>query len=497
MKKIAPFLVVVLSMGLFFTSCEKDKNDPDPGPVTDSIPVPDEINSFIWYNMHDFYLWNEQVPELTNVYYNNQKNTDSLYTFLNKYTDHEKLFYDLLYDYGNTDKFSWIVDDYEVLEKEFEGITKSMGYNFMLARYGAGDGVFGYVRYVVKGAPADKAGIKRGDLFTQVNGQNLTINNYMDLLVNSQSYKLGLAAVENRTLVLKSETPVMTAVEVYENPIYLDTVYTINNQKIGYLVYNSFASTYDTELNEVMLRFKGEGITKLILDLRYNGGGSVQSAVYLASMIYDTNSSNVFLKSEYNNILQEYLKQEFGEDYFNIAFASNISKDENVQIPINTLNLQDLYVITSDNTASASESVIVGLKPYITVRTIGTTTYGKYVGSMTLKDYDEEGNLNPNHKWALQPIVLKLANSAGYTDYVNGLQPNVTIEEDVENMSVLGDLNEPLLSRTITDITGVTAKKAKMPSQFKYEMLPQKEDLIHKKEMHYNIPGFKFKGFKK
>ncbi|NJO69159.1 MAG: hypothetical protein HC830_07645 [Bacteroidetes bacterium] len=100
--------------------------------------------------MHDYYLWVDKVPALTNSYY--LSNVDSLNKFLNRYSDKEELFYDLLYDYNKTDKWSWIVDDYEELEKELEGITKSMGYNFMLARYGTGDKVLGYVRYVVKGA---------------------------------------------------------------------------------------------------------------------------------------------------------------------------------------------------------------------------------------------------------------------------------------------------------------------------------------------------------
>ncbi|NJO69157.1 MAG: peptidase S41, partial [Bacteroidetes bacterium] len=55
--------------------------------------------------------------------------------------------------------------------------------------------------------------------------------------------------------------------------------------------------------------------------------------------------------------------------------------EKNVKTPIHSLNLSDVYIITSDNTASASESVINGLKPYINVVTVGTATYGKYVGS--------------------------------------------------------------------------------------------------------------------
>ncbi len=485
MKKIYQIIIAISIGSFFFISCEKDPSTPP----TPEIKTADEINTFIWSGLHDYYLWTKNVPNLNKSYYT--PNSDSLNQFLNKYTDHEKLFYDLLYDYGHTDKFSWIVDDYEVLEKEFEGITKSMGYNFMLGRYATGDKVFGYVRYVVKGSPAAIAGIKRGDLFTQVNNQDITVTNYMDLLVNSEAYTLNFVDLINTTLTPNGKTATMTAIEIAENPIFLDTVYTINNQKIGYLVYNSFTSTYDKELNNVMLKFKNEGINKLILDLRYNGGGSVQTATYLASMIYGINTTKIFLKTEYNDVLHEYLNQEYGSDYFDVKFESLIYGENDNNTAINTLNLPAIHIITSDNTASASESIIVGLKPYITVTTVGTNTYGKYVGSITLKDYiDDKGTVNPKHKWAMQPIVLKIASSTGYSDYVDGLAPNVTIEEEITNMSVLGDLNEPLLNATISNITGISTK-SKAFSNFSYKLLTKSED-FHKKEMYYNNPKIMF-----
>ncbi|NJO69158.1 MAG: hypothetical protein HC830_07640 [Bacteroidetes bacterium] len=131
----------------------------------------------------------------------------------------------------------------------------------------------------------------------------------MELLINSETYKLSFANAANGTLTMNGKTANLTAVEVTENPIYLDTVYTVNNTKIGYLVYNSFVSTYDKELNNIMLNFKNQGISKLVLDFRYNGGGSVQSAVYLASMIHGTYTDKTFLKTEYNDLVQDYLKK--------------------------------------------------------------------------------------------------------------------------------------------------------------------------------------------
>jgi C-terminal processing protease CtpA/Prc len=343
--------------------------------------------------------------------------------------------------------------------------------------------LIGYVRYIVKGSPADLAGVKRGDLFTMVDGQLLTVSNYRSLLLNSESYKLSFVNVQNSTIYLNGKTATMNAVEITEDPIFLDTVYTVNNQKIGYLVYNSFISNYDKELNSVFLKFKNEGISKLILDLRYNGGGAVSSAIYLASMIYNNSASKLFLKIQYNNLIQNSILKEEGPDYFNIYFSPVIEDEDNTQTAINSLGLQDIYIITTDNTASASEIIINGLKPYINVVTIGSQTEGKYVASMTLKDTDSKGVVNPNHKWALQPIVLKIANSQGVSDFVDGFTPNVKLDEDILNMSVLGDLSEPLLNAAISNITGGVSKKSlKIPSNLNLEALPVEK--IHKTGMH-------------
>jgi C-terminal processing protease CtpA/Prc len=478
MRRYLSITIIAFAIGsLIFTGCEKDPENNSP-----AIEKANEINTFIWSGLHDVYLWNKNVPELTSTYYNT--NEDSLNSFLNRYTNPEDLFYDLLYDYGKTDKFSWIVDDYEVLEKEFQGISKTFGYNFMPASYDS-NRVFAYVRYVVKGSPAALAGLKRGDLISIINDQQLTVQNYRTLLYGTESQKVAFADIVDKSLVPNGRTTSMTAVELTENPIYLDTVYTVDSHKIGYLVYNSFTSTFDKELNNVFLKFKNAGVSKLIVDLRYNLGGSLESSTYLASMIYGTQTNKVFLKTKFNDLMQNYYDKEYGENYFDVNFESDITRN-NIKTPINTLSLTEVYIITSNHTASASESIINGLKPYMNVVTVGTRTLGKYVGSITVKDIiDTKGTVNPNHKWAMQPIVLKVANSAGESDYVNGLAPQITIDENVRNLSTLGDLNEPLLKTTLSAITGTTSKSASMPDGIQKLQIPNME---RKSEMYFHRP---------
>lgn len=248
----------------------------------------------------------------------------------------------------------------------------------------------------------------------------------------------------------------MNAIEIQENPIHLDTIFTVNNQNVGYLVYNGFTSDFDIQLNDVFKKFKDAGINQLILDLRYNGGGSVQTCIYLASMIYGTDTKKVFAKSQYNSLLQSYYIDRHGESYLNKNFVSTIAAtDVTPQTPINTLNLQKIYFIVSDNTASASELLINGLKPYMDVKVVGINTVGKYVASMTILDWDEFGNVNPDNSYAMQPIVAKYTNSVGVSDYVDGLTPDIQGEEKLSNLLPFGDPNEKLLSLVLADMQGV------------------------------------------
>ncbi|MFA5971422.1 MAG: S41 family peptidase [Lentimicrobiaceae bacterium] len=446
MIKIVSSLLLIVVL----TNCKKDIPAP---PATSPIPVANEVNSFVYDGLKNYYLWTAQVPNLTA-----QKYTipDSLNAFLNSYTDPAKLFTSLLYQYKIIDKWSFIVDDSKVIDNWIQGISETMGFDFMLARIGTSDDVFGFVRYVFKGSPAEKAGIKRGDLFMKVNDQQLTVNNYQTLLFTNVTYTLSMASITGNTISMNGASVTMTAVQMQENPIYLDTVLNVDNYKVGYLVYNAFNADFNLELNDVFKRFKDAGIDKLVLDLRYNGGGSVQTAVYLASMIHGTSTSQVFIKSQYNTALQDYYVKTYGASTLIDNFTDKIAKTATTaETPINTLNLNQLYVITSDNTASASELLINGLKPYMQIFDVGINTAGKYVGSTTIRDWDANGNINPNHKWAMQPIIVKIANSQGVSDYVDGLAPDYSAEEDFANLIPFGDQNEPLLRVVLNDIKGL------------------------------------------
>ncbi|KAF2342500.1 S41 family peptidase [Flavobacterium tistrianum] len=452
MKTTLKSILFLFLFAFSLQSCE-DQDDV-------AAPADLQINKFIWRGLNEVYLWQQDVPNLADGR-NLQPDFDQ---FLRGYSHPEDLFQDLLnkpvskFPNGDAiDRFSWIVDDYTVLEQELSGVTKNNGVDFRLSRVASGSNdVVGFVRYIIPNSDASTKAIKRGDLFTSVNGTKLTVSNYQQLLLNQDSYTLDLADYNGTNYVLNGKSVALTKTVLEENPIFINKVIASGGRKIGYLMYNGFYPGYDDKLNQAFGELKSQGITDLILDLRYNGGGSVTSAIRLSSMITGQFDNQIFAKTQFN---AKWMKDMTADDLesLNYRFVNNIDGK-----PLNSLNLTTVYIITTASTASASELIVNGLKPYINVVQIGETTTGKNVGSYTIYDSETlftKKGINPNHKYAMQPLVFKISNSAGFGDYQQGLQPTYQQYERVSTYGVLGETSEPLLNLAISKITGSTAKR--------------------------------------
>ena len=460
MKKNVFIAITIFSF--LFVSCTKDDG---------SVPQNLEVNDFIWKGLNLYYFWQADVPNLADNRFANQNELNS---FLTTYINPKNLFDDLL---DNTsDRFSWIVDDYIALEQQFQGVSKNNGVEFSLKFIDENEyDIVGYVRYILPNSDASNENIKRGDLFLEVDGQQLTVNNYRQLLFSdNDSYTLGLASISGSTISLTGETVSLTK-EVYtENPIFLSKTFDITGKKIGYLMYNAFNPGFDEELNTVFNQFKAEGVTDLILDLRYNGGGRVKTALHLTSMITGQFKGQLFSKERWNDKLQPLLERQDPESLVNIFTDKIIEKDNNGNIifqqEINSLKLNGLYVLVSGSSASASELVINGLKPYLSnnLKLIGTKTVGKHVASVTLYDSQNftRSGVNTNHTYAMQPIVLQEVNSLGENNNNEGFDPDITLAEDLSNLGILGNENEPLLQKALDDILSITRPTIKKKSLF-------------------------------
>lgn len=440
MKKTFQFTLLLLVVAFTFQACQDNDDTVTPAPVNL------EVQDFIWKGLNQYYLWQGDVANLSDDRFASQT---ELNTFLTGYPVPENLF-DALRVNSNIDRFSWIVDDYLVLEQALGGISKNDGVDYGLSyKPNSSTEIFAYVRYILPNSDASTKEIKRGDIFTGVNGTQLTISNYQSLL-SLENYTVNLATYNGTTFVSNGKSVALTKTVLAENPIYINKVIESGSHKIGYLMYNGFYAAYDTQLNDAFGSLKAQGITDLVLDLRYNSGGSVLTATRLASMITGQFTGEVFAKQQWNAKINAYFESESPESLKN-KFTDNIDN-----VAINSLKLNTVYILTTASTASASELVINGLAPHINVVQIGDLTTGKNVGSVTLYDsptFSSE-NRNPDHRYAMQPIVLKIVNSVGFGDYYNGLTPDFSQKETISTFGILGDTSEPLLSTAIAKITG-------------------------------------------
>lgn len=396
---------------------------PDVGSDSENIP------QWIYDEMSFFYFWNDDLPA--------SKPSGE--------EDPESYFENLL---NPTDKFSYISDDAEALKEEITGTIIAMGFSPAFGIFTNSDNLFAIVEYVYPDSPAENAGLKRGDIILEINGQTLSESNFQDLL-SVTGFSVTLGDVTNRGIVRTNEILDISTGIIELDPVIHYEVKNIDNKKTGYLVFVDFiAGENDKWLNSLgnaLGDMKSQGISRLILDLRYNPGGEVRVANYLASAIAPAavvNSKEILVSYEYNDNLKQYFSDRQGADSPNII--SRFEQNEN------NLNLNEVVILTSGTTASASELVINGLKPYMDVTVIGENTFGKFYGSYVLYDQNEP----PKHNWAIAPVVLKYANANGVTDFVNGIAPNIFLEDDLLQANRFGDENDPMLATAISYING-------------------------------------------
>lgn len=420
-----------LGLAVVVSSCDEE-DDLNPGIVNANNA---HVNEWILENMDFWYLWSNELPGAPDK---NQAPDD--------------FFQSLLTD---DDRFSWIQENYQDLLNSLQGISKEGGFEYVLYKEDDNNNVLAQILYIKPSSPAENAGLTRGDAITHVNGQQLNTSNYQSVLsaLANSNY-----SITYKPLLIDNEafdepkTVSLTTVVYTENPNYLSKIIEIDGKKVGYYVYNFFASgtddqtgVYDVEMENIFAGFKAKGITDLILDLRFNSGGSEVSANSLASLIAPDPGNKLFFRREYNSKVEDEILSDPGAGAS--FLESRLSaKAENIGSQLSGR----VYILTGSRTASASELIINGLNPYLDVFLIGDVTYGKNVGSISL--YDDE---DPRNTWGMQPIVVKVYNSLNQSDYSNGFMPDIENKDNNLFIYPLGDTREELLSKALEQITGV------------------------------------------
>ena len=424
---ITLLITVSLYIIAFLQSCKDDdytvikKEETD---STDTISnTTKSINEFIYNNMNFYYYWNNFIP---------QKDPDLE-------PDSEAFFYSLLN--SSIDKWSFITDDYPGLLDYFNGVQLSMGMTFSLYLLKENSSqVIGIVEYVDSGSPADRAGISRGDIFFKVDGQPLNTSNYYDLLTQDVFTTLTFGTIDEVNGTITALTPSISnliAEELTVDPIHKSDILDLNGTQVGYLMLTAFQQNNEAKLETLFSDFKSHNITELVVDLRYNGGGTITTSKLLASMIGPSLIANkIMIKTSYNSDLENYIKTNYPDDesWFIERFEAS---DFN-------LDLTRLFVLTTQNTASASEMLIYCLDPYMDVIQIGSTTHGKYYGSITIPD--EKSN------WAIQPLIMRSENVDNSIDYTKGLSPDYVADDDYWHE--LGDPEEEMMAQALSIISG-------------------------------------------
>lgn len=429
-RPMAGFLSVVFFASLFIISSCK-KNDPMPGPQGEVTNA--EINEWILDTMNYYYFWNKAIPAKSR---------------LNLNSGPEDFFESLLY--LPTDRFSWIQNAKE-LKEQSSGIIKTTGLGISFILDEETGKVVLSVRYVHRGSPADLRGVKRGDMFIGINGEEWKLSGNSianaDPLFGNDPFTLQYGILKENQLT-SGETISLTPVEDFqEHAIHLDTIITTQSgTKVAYLFYNRFLGNQAQELVDVFFKFKEANVTELIVDERYNAGGHVMAASLLSALIHkDFNIASPFIEYDMNDNFKDAIEtygDQFG--YENGDLVSQIN-----------LGLSRVFILATDNSASASELLINNLKPFLgnnNVIHIGSKTVGKDEFSASFESSSSRLKANDETDWGIQPIIGKYKNANGEGDFEQGLTPQYDIHETNYPYAPMGSPEDRLIATALSII---------------------------------------------
>ncbi len=425
--KIPHWIIGIVLFGSF--ACDPKE---DPVPANPEL----EVKEAIFASMSEWYFWNEELPATVDY---------------SKYTSNEALLDAIVFK--PLDRFSYLTTQ-EAFNNSFVGRNAGHGFGFAFA---ADEKL--YISFVFDESPAGKDGWKRGWEIVQINGKAIaeykTASGSYDFklgnpdpgISNSFMFKLPDGSTTTRTNV---------KAEYQSNSVLEKKVFDLGGKKVGYWVYQSFKATAgvsptkSTEVDASMEFFQNQGIQELIIDLRYNGGGSVAVAEQICNYLIQGSNSNKLMYTNKLNSLKTKLNT-----------SRNFYK-------IGSIDLDRIIFITSRGSASASELVINSMTPYLGVVLIGDNTYGKPVGSFPLSSYN---TTLKNNDVELVPITFAIANSAGKAEYFDGFPADFSVGDSPQYP--WGDERDLRLAAALSYLQNGTVSGRMLDTYFKpkWEMI--------------------------
>ena len=383
--------VILMLVTLFFFSCEEKKNK-------DEYTINQGARDALYEIMNQYYYWYKEMPVVDVKKYNDP------FTLLDAMR------------YLPIDRWSFVYD-YRDFLSEMQGEFFGHGFSLGLDEDGNARIVMIYNK-----AQLYQAGVRRGWIVKTILGYDIAkiikendVDTYNKIMKNS-SAEFVLEDPEGNTVTATSTRSSFTVNTV----LHYDTLQ-LQSGVAGHLVLESFIATTGPELKEAFSFFKANNVSSLIVDLRYNGGGYLSLADSLASyMAGNSRAGQVFVSTQYNDLCSS-------KDTSYCLRSSNYA-----------LNISKAVFITSRSTASASESVINGLEPYLQVALVGDTTHGKPAGM--------DGWVYRN-KYVYYPVTFVLVNAEGNGDYFDGMAPDILCADDITHD--FSDRNEACLAAAI------------------------------------------------
>ncbi|WP_160068788.1 S41 family peptidase [Sphingobacterium bovisgrunnientis] len=506
MKTIAYYLGIACVCGMLFLSCERDddeKNNQNHYEIDKSkVYVDDDyenrLKDSVWYYYKYLSLWESGLSPITSdigkmdstnylkdnytKYFQSASDVLGYLMYLTKAnvigksvksnagSGNSYMYYkDIIYDHvkGESKAYDW----YSFLDRGGfitgavqEGYISGFGMDLMYLQKASIENADLFIRFIEKNSAAYNAGLRRGQQIISLNGDTKidynsqkssnfnTLNNYLNSSNLEVKYKTPDGVIKTVNIAYRNNS--------FVDAVYIDTILNVGNTKVAYVGLSSFLSTdawvndkgvgksFQTRLREVFEKFTAQNVSEMIVDLRYNGGGSVLTAEYLSDVMAPTSASGQLMYTyKINSILKEFGWDKPGDEFAPVYFSKK-----------GNLNLSRVYFIVTNETASASELLINTLSPYMQVYMVGNyssdgktniaqNTYGKPVGFFPVEIVSSSNEL--------YVTSFQMFNKNGVGDYFAGLKPNSHVWE-YDSFLDFGNQEETMLATALGHIkTGV------------------------------------------